>query len=377
MAVVRAKGINKNALRQARINSMYEIEDIAKKIGNKADKIKSWEEGKEYPTFKQLSALSKFYRYPSAFFFMDELPKKKEFPTDFRTMPLQTLDEIPKINHEREDADEKRTLALELCSIIGINIKNFDIKCEIDDDYIVVAERIRKYLRISIEKQFKWRNDEYIVFNKWREILEDFGIITFQFSGIDPKEIRGFSIAEHPLPVIGVNKKDAPSARIFTIFHELTHILLGEGGVCDWESKDSKTEKFCNNVAGEFLIPRANLLQEKIVLEKESLEWEDAELFELGKKFSVSREAILIALVQAKKATESFYWHKKRQWKIENEQNEDDGGWGLEYQKIRSNNGRFYTNILFEAYDNKIITKHDFSNYLGDVKWEHIEKMRK
>ena len=57
--------------------------------------------------------------------------------------------------------------------------------------------------------------------------------MVFQTGEITLEEMRGFTIAERRLPVIVLNAKDSPRGRIFTLMHELTHLMLGQDGVCD------------------------------------------------------------------------------------------------------------------------------------------------
>jgi Zn-dependent peptidase ImmA (M78 family) len=61
---------------------------------------------------------------------------------------------------------------------------------------------------------------------------------------------------------------EAESPRVFTLLHELAHVMLNEPGICDMhESDDSGTdlEPFCNSVAGAALFPRTELLASGVV----------------------------------------------------------------------------------------------------------------
>ncbi|MDR0912240.1 MAG: ImmA/IrrE family metallo-endopeptidase [Methanobrevibacter sp.] len=186
-------------------------------------------------------------------------------------MPDKPLENFPEIKFEVESANEKREIAIELSNKLGLSIPNFDFECSIDDDPEEVAINLRNYLEIPIEEQFKWKKEDYASLNNWKSILEQNGIFVFQFSGIAPSEIRGYSIDKRPLPVIGINTGDSPKARNFSIFHELVHIASGTGGVCNMESRDKKIERFCDAVAGNFLIPPNHLLNESLVKENDSM----------------------------------------------------------------------------------------------------------
>ena len=69
---------------------------------------------------------------------------------------------------------------------------------------------------------------------------------------------RGFSLADDIAPFVAVNANDSKGARSFTMIHELAHLWLGLTGM---SSRDDERdiEKFCNDVAGEFLLPTSEL----------------------------------------------------------------------------------------------------------------------
>ena len=377
MRTPKAIGTNPKILKWARENAGFTIEEIAKKMNKDVDSFSLWENGKKIPTFKQLSTLSSIYRYPSAFFFDDIVPESKPLPVDYRTMPDKTIENFPEIKFEIESANEKREIALDLSYKLGLNIPNFELSCSIEDEPEEVANNIRNYLQIPIEKQFKWKKDEYTSLNNWKSILEQIGVIVFQFSGIAPGEIRGYSINKKPLPVIGVNTGDSPKARNFSIFHELAHIVSGTEGVCNMEKRDNKIERFCDSVAANFLIPSTNLLKEKIVQENDSMIWDENDLFNLSKKYSVSMESMLIALIDNGKSTWNFYKKIKEDWQIKNgiENLKAKNSYIPYHKKVSSWNGNYYMRILFNAYNNKLINRNNLSSYLGDVKIKHIEKL--
>lgn len=374
MRTPEAIGTNPKILTRARENSGYTIDEIAKKLSKNPNTIISWENGEKIPTFKQLSKLSKFYNYPSAFFFADDVPEKAVVPTDYRTMPDRKLENFPEIKFEIKTAHERREIAIELIRKLGIELNEFPLECSIDDDPVEVATMIRDYLGITIKEQLSWKKDKYSAFNNWRTILEYNDILVFQFSGISPNEIRGYCVNKKPLPVIGVNTGDTPKTRNFSIFHELAHIISNTGGVCDMKYRDRKVERFCDAVAANFLVPIPVLLGDKLVNSHEELEWEDSILNKLSNKFGVSKEVILIALVESKRSTWNIYQRTKARWK--ERADEDSEPKMIPYHiKVHSWNGKYYTKILIDAYHSKLINRHNLSNYMGDIKWKHIEKM--
>ena len=87
-----------------------------------------------------------------------------------------------------------------------------------------------------------------------------------------------------------------PHGGIFTLLHELTHIMLKEGGICDFH--DADVEAYCNRVAGAALFPQESLLRSPTVRNHRGNDpnWSDAELRDLSRRFGGSREAALVRL---------------------------------------------------------------------------------
>lgn len=75
-------------------------------------------------------------------------------------------------------------------------------------------------------------------------------------------EFRGFALVDEYAPLIFINGADFTSAQMFTLIHELVHIWIGEGGVSNFEVMQPlpiEIERYCNAVAAEVLVPRAEL----------------------------------------------------------------------------------------------------------------------
>src|SRR5262249_43356016 len=76
------------------------------------------------------------------------------------------------------------------------------------------------------------------------------------------EEFRGFALSDDYAPLVFVNGADAKSAQMFTLAHELAHILLGEIAVTDVGPASRPTqclEAWCDRAAAEFLVPAQEL----------------------------------------------------------------------------------------------------------------------
>ena len=173
----------------------------------------------------------------------------------------------PELTLEIRRAHDRREWALELLEGIEEEVPQIDASLSLSDNAEDASATIRKLLGVTLERQRNWRT-EYEAFREWRLLIETAGILTFQANGVELSEARGFSIALRPLPVAVANIKDAPRGRIFTLVHEVAHVLLSDGGICDLhESADdgaSRIEAYCNRVAGATLFRVRRCSQAKL-----------------------------------------------------------------------------------------------------------------
>jgi Zn-dependent peptidase ImmA (M78 family) len=372
--------INPQLLVWAREEAGLDINDIAEKIKTKPARIRSWESGEEFPSISQLRKIAKFTGRHIAVFYLPQMPKKEKKINDFRVPPNMP---IPKLSSnllfEIRNVRQKREEALELAKILEAEISPIRKSIKIDDDIEKTAIEIRKILGISDEIQFKW-NERKIALIEWIAAIEKMDALVFQTSKISNEEMSGFTIRERLLPVIVLNSKDYESRRIFTLMHELAHILLNNGGICSLrfnepsDSIDYQPETFCNYLAGSILVPRTALLSDRIVSGKRSnRKWTNEELTALANKFCVSREVILRRLLILGKTTKDYYLQKRSDFirefaKLKVEKKEGRKHWPSEYLR---NNGVKFARLVLSAYYRDHINLSDVSDYLG-MKLKHL-----
>ena len=357
----------------ARESARMDIDTAAKKAGVKPDKLALWERGEARPTINQLRNLGRIYKRPIAVFYLPEPPSGYQPMRDFRRMRGDgAASQSPELAFEIRQANARREVALELIAALGEEPAEFTLSATMADDAEVLSGGIRAFLGISIDAQARLKPG-YDSLNAWRAAFENAGLLVFQASGVPLEEMRGFSISDTPLPVIVVNNKDAINGRIFTLFHELAHILLREGGICDLY-EDAGIEVFCNRVAGATLIPRESLVSEELVASKSGdAHWSDHEIGAIANKYGVSREAALRRILGIGRTTEDFYGIKRKQFQEEYSllANKKQGGPVRQYRKVLSRNGYSFARLVLQNYYQDYITASDVSEFL-DVRLKHL-----
>lgn len=79
---------------------------------------------------------------------------------------------------------------------------------------------------------------------------------------LDEDEFRGFALVDDVAPLVFVNTQQTLNGQIFTLAHEFAHVWRGTPGIGDENPRidpRSATERWCNAVASEVLVPRQEL----------------------------------------------------------------------------------------------------------------------
>jgi Zn-dependent peptidase ImmA (M78 family) len=354
------------------------IDEVVKKIkGITTNAIKEWEkkDGAVKPTFAQIERLSTIYRRPLSAFLLPAPPKEAPFPKDFRTLPSEEKQPLkPKTYLVIRKARRFQYSAIELIKELGEESNKLSIKANPSDNPETLAEKMRIQFGIK-EFPSSASFTKETALGEWIKILENNGILVFQISITMNKEIRGFSLVDEDVLAIVLRRSDETSAKIFTLFHELAHLLLREGGICDLEESDISHEKFCNHFAGAFLVPKDKLLNHPVVkANAKTRKWPENFLKDIARDFKVSKEVILRRLWILGLTTKEYYLQKHKEWK--SKYKEPFGRGKKDEIKIcLQERGKKYTSMAFDAYERKKIDGMGLADYLG-VTSDKISKVK-
>jgi Zn-dependent peptidase ImmA (M78 family)/transcriptional regulator with XRE-family HTH domain len=368
--------VTPQVLTWARREAGFDPEIAARKLAVKPDRLARWESGEERPTIPQLLKLSEIYKRNPAVFYLPEPPREAIAVHDFRRLPEAGAAALSSgLRYEIRLAGARRETLL---GILGADAPETRLPAAGigAGDAEAAAAEIRVHLGITMPEQKTWRRPD-TGFRFWREALERIGVLVFQTTRVEVKEMRGFSLLEDRLPVVLLNGGDAPAGRTFSLLHELCHLILREGGLClpgqDRPVEDGDHEVLCNRIAGATLVPADSLLAEPLVRRAATRrEWADEDLAALAREYAVSREAVLRRLLIVGRTTERFYREKRRQFAAATaRQVEDQGGFVPPFRQALNRMGRVYAKGVLESFYEGRVSASDLSRYLG-LKLRHL-----
>lgn len=367
----------------ARETASMEIEEVAARFPDSvtAERIALWESREELPTLAQLKKLSEIYRRPLAVFFLQNAPREFPVPRDFRRMPGEGLGAVSRaLRFELRAAQERRLAALQFYDELEEEPPAFALTGMMREAPATLGARAREALGFAIHEQFAWRN-QYEALKAWKTRIERLGVLVFQIPNIATSEMRGFSIAAMPLPVMGINRAESPRARVFSMMHELTHLMVRQSGVCDFNEdvgappEERRIEVFCNAVAAEILAPAEAFLVQTEIADHPARPrvWEEETIAALSNRFHVSREFVVRRLLEHGRCTNDFYQQKRELYKRQYLENRANGQialekWGEKRQRIL---GDAFTRLVFSTYREGHLTLSEMLGHL-QIKVKHL-----
>jgi len=353
-------------LRWARDRVGLDVNEAAIAAGVKPEQLLQWEQGEAKPTFRQAQVVAQALHAPFGFFFLNEAPVEETPLPDLRTVGgapagKPSVDLAETVRH----ALQRQAWFIEYLQEQGADPLPFVGRFSAAANPVQVAQDIRDVLGVDVEHgQRKW--DAY--YRELIEATERVGVLVMR-SGIvgnnthrklEVGEFRGFAIS-HPLaPVVFINSSDAPSARLFTLLHELAHIWLGSSGISNAAPGNTRREEIaCNAIAGEFLAPSGIFTQQWATASQELA----TRVAELAQRFHVSRfvvvrRALDLGLVDRDTYT-AFYRAELDEFRAAG------GGGGSFYRNAGAkNSARFSRAVIAEAFSGRLLLR-DAGRLLG------------
>lgn len=358
--------IRSHMIRWARERADLSVSDLAEKLDVTEVRVSLWESGKKPISMGHAERLAKLALVPLGVLFADEPPNITLPIPDYRTQKSGSLaDPSPELLETILDAQEKQDWYREFLLSEGQEPLSFVGKESLSSSPSHVAKTIYKVLGLTDDwRQGDWKKVLSFLINK----AEDAGIVvllngivrTNTHRPLDVGEFRGFVLTDEVVPLVFINGRDAKSAQMFTLIHEIAHILLGQSALVDAEMdirrNVNKTELFCNQVAAEFLTPK-----DEYVLHWSYKRSIDENLDLLSKHFKVSRLVCISRAFQLDFIdwpTRQKLWGKEME-EIKLRKRDSKGGDFHESQKFRT--GRLIAQaVISEVHSNRMLFRDAF-----------------
>ena len=227
--VIRATKINPEILRWARERAGYSVEDIARRRRVSPERVREWESGQSFPTWKQFTKLAhEDYHRGTVFFFFRDLPEEKTAAERFHRLPSAMLADLhPDTLYAVRQARYRQEDLAELLGPDGAEERFIlrDLRGRADaGNPGRLAVAVREYLGIDPDDPEGFSNLAY-TFEDFRRLIEDAGVWVFKRS-FRQKDVAGLCLGDGVYPVIYVNHGEKKERQVFSLFNGLAHLLF-------------------------------------------------------------------------------------------------------------------------------------------------------
>ena len=286
----------------ARKRSGRQASDFARRF----PKLRQWESGELAPTMRQLEDFAKATHTPVGFLFLAEPPVEEVPLPDFRTFgdeevrtPTPDLLDTVYACELRQDwyrdfAEDRGYDEVELVGSLTVDHRAEE-----------AAAQLRDLLGFGLARRVDFRTWSEAL-DGLRDHAEAVGVLVM-INGVvgsdthrrlNPKEFRGFALADQLAPVVFINGADTKAAQIFSLAHELAHLALGTSALSRPDLAEmnmgSGVEAWCNRVAAELLVPLTSIAEEYVASPDLT-----TELDRLAKFYKVSTLVVLRRIYDA------------------------------------------------------------------------------
>ncbi len=369
-----------DVLRWARERAGIDADQLADKMQVKPERVLDWERDGRI-SIAQADKLAHRTHTALGLLYLTEPPKDLLPIPDFRA---RGNEQQPSVNLLDTIYLMQRRQAWMREELIGEGARplNFIESYEIDGDPLQVASAMRDALQLTDDWAASistWSN----ALGYLRSRAEDAGVLVV-FNGVvgnntsrklDPDEFQGFALVDEYAPLVFVNNADFKAAQMFTLAHELAHLFVGKTGVSSFEHlqfASNTIERFCDQVAAEFLVPAAELRDFWTTATRASDPYQS-----VARQFKVSslvaaRRACDLGLIDSIAFFKFYEEYTDREWHS-SQQTQASGGnfWNTQKWRIGT---RFGTAIFRAVKEGRLLYREAYN--LTGLKGETFENMQ-
>ena len=334
--------------------------------------IRAWESRQKAPTYVQLESVANRFGVPVSVLFFPKPPDVPEPSRSFRTLPEREFAALPPRIH----------LLVRKAQALQISLAELTEGRSPAARPILRAfygkrphpEQARAMLGVSLDDQRSWSNPA-AAFTEWRNALHDAGVFVFK-DAFRQDDYCGFSIYDPELPVIYVNSSRSATRQIFTLFHELGHLLHETSGLdpvpaevlhrLPGSGRDVETR--CNGFAADSLLPPSEL--DRAMAGEEPTE---VAAVRIAQDLNLSREMVYRRFLDRGWITQEAYRDARERWNVAPAKS---GGGGNSNRTLVSYLGTQYLEMAFAAYYRNRLDQNGLAEVLG-VKPARLPKLER
>jgi Zn-dependent peptidase ImmA (M78 family) len=225
---------------------------LSRRLGIGLEELESELRREPEPRQGILNTIAKELALPAFVFFMERRPQLEDAIPDFRSPnPVPTAKTRSTIESiQFAEGIQKAVAELHAPGISQLPHFTETQNAKVDE----FALSARRFFNITLDDQATAKDAKafYII---CRKRIEDRGIFVLHDS-FPEADGSGFCLSHPKYPIIVVNtKKQTRGRRLFTLIHELAHVLMRKSGISDPFVRENPTERLCNRFAGSFLVP--------------------------------------------------------------------------------------------------------------------------
>lgn len=349
----------------ARERAGYSMDDAVRHF----KKIADWETGEALPTYVQVEHMAERFKIPVAVFFFPKPPAVPPIEQSFRTLSAADFAAIPRTVRmflRRGQAMQLNLAELNDAKNPAGRVISRDLRPSTNTSLDKIAAEVREYLGVSVDEQASWKSIDEALEN-WREAFAtNAGVYVFKDAFRAPNYF-GFCLYDDEFPVIYLNNSSAKSRQIFTLFHELGHLLFHTSGIDMLDDQfidhlsgaEQKIEIICNDLAARALVPDDvldNMLKDADIGRSLAAR--------LAGYFSVSREVIYRKFLDRGLIDATEYGAAAKEWAAQMK-GKDDASSGNYYNSQRTYLGQRYIDLAFTRYYQRRFDRGQLAEYLN------------
>lgn len=374
----------------ARQRAGLSLDDLAEGIST-SDRARKWENGELLTTHIQAKKIAKRVKIPFAYLYLSAPPELEMPIADFRSDIFGRKTKSDEINIYNLTHSYKRRLDWfeDYLAEQGTNYSSEEYigKYSRNNQVSEIASDIREKIELAEISEENPRGQPRDFLRSFIAKCENLGLWvvragyagTNTHDGISSEAYCGFALESRFRPLIWLNSKAYDAVKVFTLAHELAHLWIDHQGLTNVDpssqgyerefARVDETERFCDAIASEVLVPEAEI--GRLWTDNVKAEENATRLF---KYFGVSRFVILKKALDMSLIGNDEYLTTRREFA---RRITPKGSGGNFYTNLDLRNGRDFSKAVIYSALSETITLREATELLEVKSFEKVIKYKR